>query len=51
MNYTIRNITTTIIAVAVIVIVVTFTNNITAIINILLPLSSQSTISHITSYL
>lgn len=51
MNYTIRNITTTIIAVAVIVIVVIFTNNITAIINILLSLSSQSTISHITSYL
>ena len=50
MNYTISNITTTIIAVAV-VIVVTFTNNITAIINILLPLSSHSTISHTTSYL
>lgn len=50
MNYTINNITTTIIAVAV-VIIVTFTNNITAIINILLPLSSHSTISHTTSYL
>lgn len=49
MNYTINNITTTIIAVAV-VIVVTFTNNITTIINILLPLSSHSSTSHITSY-